>query len=226
MNTNSSSVGLAGTILILVVAFFAFLSAVFWYTMLAGQDDVIRWGAVAGSVAFSFAGPACAYLAPGRSKGLYLAAFIMMAGDCVQNGMGYQSLGQLAGGITEKQAAYDAAQSALVALPTPDAEGAIRQMSTYEATRDALKENVSLAKDELDTASEGQWPVEYVLAGFALLQIALLLAFRGLGKGKRPEPQAPAQAAPVRTERPNLHIVRRPEMSKQDQRAWRKIASA
>lgn len=222
MKQNSASRGVASTILILVVGFFAFLSAVFWWTQLEGQSEVIRYGMVCGSVAFSFAGAACAYLAPGRSKGLYLAAVILMGADCAQNAMGYQSLGQLANGITEKQAAYTTAQAALVALPTPDAAGAIRQMSTYEATRDALKENVALAKADLDTAKAGKFPLNYVLGIFALLQLALLLAFRGIGKAPRTEPVTALQQAPV-AQGKNVHVFRPKQMDAKDQEIWKKV---
>lgn len=203
MSSNSTSVGVAGATLILlgVTAFGAFLSGTYWFIFLQDQGELIRYGAVTGSVVFSFAGAACAFMAAKRplkeSVGLMLAAVIFMGGDCAQNAMGYQTLGQLANGVTEKQTAHSKAVADLMALPTPDAEGAIRQISTYEQTRSALKENVAMTKAELETAQRGNFDLRYVLAGFALLQIALLLAFRGLGKGKRPEPQPATEAAPV-----------------------------
>jgi hypothetical protein len=108
---------------------------------------------------------------------------------------------QHAADLAAAKATLASAQAALIALPTPDANGAIRKAETYQATHAALSANVATAKAALD-ALKAPEPVQLFprwLSGtvMALTSLALIFGHLAVNTAARKEHERARLEAPA-----------------------------
>lgn len=168
---------------------------------------------VAPLVAASLSGPAM------RGGGLYawLAIIVFTAMDAGSNAQAAwqfdaaanASINTEAGDLYAAEyaaaiAARDAARAKLAALPTPDAEGAIRKLDTYTATASILAANVATAEavvSNLQKPAPAQlFPKEASGIVMGLTSLALILGHLGIARAQR-KLEAPKASKPAANKR-------------------------
>lgn len=169
---------------------------------------------VAPLVAASLTGPA-AYGA-GLSAWLCILIFTAMDAGSNANG-GWQfderansarnaaAMSHFAAEYATAKAARDAAQAALLALPTPDAQGAIRKADTYATTHAALTANLVSAQGHLDAIVKPEparlFPKWLSGGVMALTSIGLILGHLAVNTASRKSAERLAREATKPTPR-------------------------
>ena len=112
---------------------------------------------------------------------------------------------QYAADLAAAKATLASAQAALIALPTPDAQGAIRKADTYATAHAALTSNVATAQGALDDlkAPEAAQLFPKWLSGsvMALTSLALIFGHLAVNTAARKAELKAAEQAPVRKRR-------------------------
>jgi hypothetical protein len=223
MRTLLTSAGVACAILLALC--FAALSGAYWFIELQAQEFWQIGLAVAASICVSLMTPVCAYFMRSHGYVLVLAVAIFFAADTYQNAQGWQTFKGLSSSV-EIQEAKDRLTSAkdqLVNLPTPDANGAIRQKSTYTDTKKSLQDDIAFFQDDVDRLSKPETPLLHVAAIMGLIQIALSIFFACMGKPK--ETRNPA--VEVANENTVVRFSHRPKpMDDKDLKAWNAISKS
>ncbi|MGE6697460.1 hypothetical protein ACQKH5_07205 [Hyphomonas sp. NPDC076900] len=107
--------------------------------------------------------------------------------------------------VAKAKAARDAAQAALLALPTPDANGAIRKADTYATTHAALTANLMSAQGHLDAIVKPEptrlFPKWLSGVVMALTSIGLILGHLAVNTASRKSAERLAREATKPTPR-------------------------
>jgi hypothetical protein len=170
---------------------------------------------VAPLAAAALTGPA----AHGAGLSAWLAIIIFTAMDAGSNANAIWEFDEAANASINRpaQEAYEAdlaaakatlaaANAALLALPTPDAEGPIRKADTYTTTHTALSGNVKTAQDALDALKKPEVSTLFPkwLSGsvMALTSLALIFGHLAVNTAARKAQEAfNASAPPVKAKR-------------------------
>lgn len=227
MRTLLASAGVACAIALILC--FAALSGAYWFIDLQGQENWQIGLAVAASVFVSLMTFVCAYFMRSHGFALIVAVVIFFSADTYQNAQGWQTFKGLSSSV-ELQEAKDRLKSAkdsLVNLPTPDANGAIRQKSTYTDTKQSLVDDINLFQADVDRLEKPETPLLYVAAIMGLIQIALSIFFACMGKPKETKATTVEVANENTTENTVVRFSHRPKpMDTKDLKAWNAISKS
>lgn len=130
--------------------------------------------------------------------------------------------------IAKAQAARDAAQAKLLALPTPDAQGAIRKADTYATAHAALTASLVSAQGTLDAIVKPEparlFPKWLSGSVMALTSIGLILGHLAVNTASRKAAAGLAKVAPEAPHKPvkrtQARKPRKPKASPQNPTKW------